>query len=468
MENERSNLRRKTLNNRGMDPEVWFKPPANATRPSSHPKRLPSIEPVDDHVKVKLAYPETQDSAHGIKYTTLSHCWGNPTTSSPPLRTTLTNEVSRQEEVPWHHLPKNFQHARLITQQLHIRYIWIDSLCIIQDSKANWEEESANMAAIYRGPTPFETRLGFTGAGFSTKDCPLRNRSASLACREGPESEDGSATHPGQVTLAGLACCDFEDFLQTHQLWRAWIHWWFRRELTYNSDQTASLASLIRFYQERTHNEPLLGLWKKHFPGIFSGQLSGLSATDSGGVLFPLRFFAWDQYEKTYEIKEATSHWQGRPFTSQLLASKLALYAKFNPLVLVKTNKGNWLVDVDSQLKIRDTNDELPCDEWDAIYLDHEIPKEHEEKIILVHLVQREVDLIIYKDIDDYVLVLVADQIDPLVCHKVGAGFIKSRRRAPDRSDLDTKDEIRPGFCVDNWPKRRRNCSACSSLGFCS
>lgn len=30
-----------------------------------------------------------------------------------------------------------------------MRYLWIDSLCIIQDDKADWEIESAKMADVY-------------------------------------------------------------------------------------------------------------------------------------------------------------------------------------------------------------------------------------------------------------------------------------------------------------------------------
>jgi len=34
-----------------------------------------------------------------------------------------------------------------------LKYLWIDSLCIIQDSKSDWEIESAKMGQIYRGST---------------------------------------------------------------------------------------------------------------------------------------------------------------------------------------------------------------------------------------------------------------------------------------------------------------------------
>ena len=55
-----------------------------------------------------------------------------------------------QDTIPLRHLPANFRDAISITQQLGIQYLWIDSLCIIQDSKDDWEAESKNMRYIYR------------------------------------------------------------------------------------------------------------------------------------------------------------------------------------------------------------------------------------------------------------------------------------------------------------------------------
>ena len=47
-------------------------------------------------------------------------------------------------------MPPLFQDAIVTTWKLGIQYLWIDSLCIIQDSKDDWEIESAKMGAVYR------------------------------------------------------------------------------------------------------------------------------------------------------------------------------------------------------------------------------------------------------------------------------------------------------------------------------
>jgi Heterokaryon incompatibility protein (HET) len=41
----------------------------------------------------------------------------------------------------------------IFTRKLRIRYLWIDSLCIIQDDKEDWRKESAMMCSVFQGST---------------------------------------------------------------------------------------------------------------------------------------------------------------------------------------------------------------------------------------------------------------------------------------------------------------------------
>ncbi|EXJ69998.1 uncharacterized protein A1O5_07071, partial [Cladophialophora psammophila CBS 110553] len=47
-------------------------------------------------------------------------------------------------------IPKTFKHAISVAQGLKIRYRWMDSLCITQDSEADWEKECALMKTVYK------------------------------------------------------------------------------------------------------------------------------------------------------------------------------------------------------------------------------------------------------------------------------------------------------------------------------
>ncbi|RMX85984.1 hypothetical protein D0869_03412 [Hortaea werneckii] len=53
--------------------------------------------------------------------------------------------------VPEQALPRTFSDAIEITRTLGIDYIWIDSLCIIQDDEDDWRRETAIMEHIYGG-----------------------------------------------------------------------------------------------------------------------------------------------------------------------------------------------------------------------------------------------------------------------------------------------------------------------------
>jgi len=81
------------------------------------------------------------------KYVTLSHCWGPA--DKRPLRTTKDNLRFHEQSIPWSHLPATFRDVINLCAHLGIQYVWIDSLCIVQDSPSDWESETRKMAAVY-------------------------------------------------------------------------------------------------------------------------------------------------------------------------------------------------------------------------------------------------------------------------------------------------------------------------------
>jgi hypothetical protein len=79
-------------------------------------------------------------------YTALSHCWGK----SPLIQTHRNTLQDRVDGITWNSLSKTFQDA-VTTRELGFRYLWIDSLCIVQDDPEDWARESGQMASIYEG-----------------------------------------------------------------------------------------------------------------------------------------------------------------------------------------------------------------------------------------------------------------------------------------------------------------------------
>ena len=81
-----------------------------------------------------------------VRYNCLSHRWGDP----QPLITTKENLESFQKGISWAAMPRTFQDAIVFTYKLGIRYMWIDSLCILQKDVEDWQHEGSRMAEIYK------------------------------------------------------------------------------------------------------------------------------------------------------------------------------------------------------------------------------------------------------------------------------------------------------------------------------
>lgn len=62
-----------------------------------------------------------------------------------------TENIGRlKKQIPFLDLPKTFSDALQFIKAIGISFIWIDSLCIIQDSVKDWESESKTMLQVYR------------------------------------------------------------------------------------------------------------------------------------------------------------------------------------------------------------------------------------------------------------------------------------------------------------------------------
>ena len=67
------------------------------------------------------------------------------------FRITRQNLLSHMRPILYGDLPSTFQDSVAVVRALGIRYVRIDSLCIIQDIPQDWEEESVKMGARYQG-----------------------------------------------------------------------------------------------------------------------------------------------------------------------------------------------------------------------------------------------------------------------------------------------------------------------------
>ncbi|KAK3402313.1 heterokaryon incompatibility protein-domain-containing protein [Sordaria brevicollis] len=147
------------------------------------PTRLVDVGTPDDRpLRPRIFLPDsaTQTPAT-ISYLTLSHSWAL-TGSSLRLTTKTIDDWQKPEGIPIGGLARTFLDAMRITRQLGYRYIWIDSLCIMQDSSEDWNREAQTMAAVYGNSllTIFASGMGMEGGQGTTPDTAFSVRSNPL------------------------------------------------------------------------------------------------------------------------------------------------------------------------------------------------------------------------------------------------------------------------------------------------
>lgn len=98
---------------------------AVSTQKRTLPTRLIDLggsQPIQPRIRLGSTLPQN------THYITLSHCWG-----SRKFMTLLESSAETfQRRIPVHKLSKTFRDAMEVSKRLGVRYIWIDSLCIIQ------------------------------------------------------------------------------------------------------------------------------------------------------------------------------------------------------------------------------------------------------------------------------------------------------------------------------------------------
>jgi hypothetical protein len=112
------------------------------TKPYTLPSRVIEISPERDPDTPRLL------ATKGLvgSYAALSYCWG-------PKQKGVTNNSnlsSRQQRLDVSSLSRSVQDAIVVTRRLGIKYLWVDAICIIQDSDDDQVAELATMCDIYR------------------------------------------------------------------------------------------------------------------------------------------------------------------------------------------------------------------------------------------------------------------------------------------------------------------------------
>jgi hypothetical protein len=242
-------------------------------------------------------------------YVTLSHCWGPP--DKRPLCTTRANVSQHMVEIPWQCLPQTFQDSISICVDLSIQYLWIDSLCIVQDDEMEWRQESAVMGSIYEqalftiaASSAINSSQGLfqVRSTLELVEIPYYNADGSagrvFAYIE-PELEKGLSSAPlsdrawvmqeyflsrrtvhftrhgliwscknGRSPRTGYMTSEFGDSWEKvfEDDWTTLVGSYTRRRLTYNSDKLIATQGLADRFKQRNGQFYYYGLWLEDLP----------------------------------------------------------------------------------------------------------------------------------------------------------------------------------------------------------
>lgn len=112
------------------------------------PTRLIDVGTDEENVVKLVQLP--RDEKTQTKYATLSYLRG-PSEDESSLKT-LTEEHMEEmtSEMEVSDLAASFRDAFTVCRALGIRYLWIDALCIIQDSPEDCEREATQAYKVFR------------------------------------------------------------------------------------------------------------------------------------------------------------------------------------------------------------------------------------------------------------------------------------------------------------------------------
>ncbi|KAL6816755.1 heterokaryon incompatibility domain-containing protein [Trichoderma camerunense] len=273
---------------------------------------------------------------HG-RYASLSHCWGS--SGRPPLKTTKANLQKHLQDIPWASIPKTFQDAITVARSIGLAYVWIDSLCIVQDDHQDWLKESKRMGSIYeqaevtiaashtpgcwegflfpRNPLPPSVEI----PSFFSQDSDISNASG-IQVFATVRRDTAANTFPEFGTLNSRAWATQEWLLSRRIVfftkgaiiwsckaitqretgercysisrntrWKNIIEQYSDRQLTYATDRLIALEGLRMELGKKIACEYAFGVWKESLPNQLLWQVT--KRIDGAAISDPLKLPTW-------------------------------------------------------------------------------------------------------------------------------------------------------------------------------
>ncbi|KAK3360910.1 heterokaryon incompatibility protein-domain-containing protein [Lasiosphaeria ovina] len=366
---------------------------------------LPAIDPIlpkrvleiaeDKSTPPRLFVAQTETRA---RFIALSHCWGQCTDMT---KLGLQNEATWQHGIDLESLSLNFQDAITITRRLGIRYLWIDALCILQDSAADWLAESPKMTSVFGTATLV---LSATSAKHCNEGIFLPRlliRSPALGRKKhtflvpfadidpGPKVrpnltesflEPGPPSDKPIVVLNVSAHPDFPNSKRRRvqhlitrwhqqssrqvaphtnldpdkaiQAWFSCIEEYSPRKLTFSTDKLPAVAGLAALFQFGLANagEYLAGLWSGYLVRCLSWEASGMESNRASAIYrAPSWSWAacdcgvtWAWESRQYDPSPASIEWPNA-YNPRLVSHEIVPVRGDGPEHLMGAEEGSYI-----------------------------------------------------------------------------------------------------------------------------
>lgn len=203
--------------------------------------------------------------------------------------TTSSNLRAFETAISVRSLPATFQHAILIARELGLQYLWIDSLCIVQNDTAEWKREAGKMASIFHfayltiaAASPNARREGLCLGGLKA--------SMQFPVKQSPEDSDCQKLLVQDIDASGIGILRGAMKLQKSPMRkRGWIYqeqmlscrvvhfvddqwFWQCRSLFESEDRTYRVASRAGgMDQHQSVDRPLINFGPPHERGTWRG-----------------------------------------------------------------------------------------------------------------------------------------------------------------------------------------------------
>ncbi|KAB8208415.1 heterokaryon incompatibility protein-domain-containing protein [Aspergillus parasiticus] len=275
--------------------QVCFENHPKCQRPSTMPTRLVDLGD-DDKGTICLR----EDIKQISRYIALSHSW--QFSEARNCMTVKDNYESRKRLLPQQGLSQTFHDAIKVARWLGVRYLWIDTFCIIQDDPDDWAQQASHMGDIFEGayitiavhcyqsspPTDgcflerkviHEVALpDDTGDRFPVFIRPIFDAQGMVCARapslapHPPFSAMGDICDYIYISMCEKELANFRHFsgprqeLDEDEFWYAWqdIVWVYSAaDVTVPTDRLAALSSMVQRMPRQIFGDYLAGLWSK-------------------------------------------------------------------------------------------------------------------------------------------------------------------------------------------------------------